>query len=98
MHSFSLNISPEHIEQHGSFENYLAAKLEIAKALEASSKRPRIIIANADDKGHGKFLEIDAEVKKTFTLKQAEPYMFDQFGLYLTYEHKNMRSHLARHI
>lgn len=48
-----LNISPEHIESHGSFENYLAAKLEIARTLSYSRKQRRIIVANHDDT-HGK--------------------------------------------
>ncbi len=98
-----LNISPEHIESHGGYENYLKAKLSLAKALEHSSKRPRIIIANADDKEHEKFLHINAEQKLTFSLKDAEPYMLDKYGLYMTYRpqanhggeaSKNMRSNL----
>ena len=43
------NLSPEHIESHGSFEKYKDAKLSIARALANSPKRPRIIIANADN-------------------------------------------------
>ncbi|MBX4191957.1 hypothetical protein KW798_00510, partial [Candidatus Parcubacteria bacterium] len=34
------NLAPEHIESHGSLENYVAAKLSIAKNMETSSKRP----------------------------------------------------------
>jgi UDP-N-acetylmuramoyl-L-alanyl-D-glutamate--2,6-diaminopimelate ligase len=89
-----LNISPEHIESHGGFENYLAAKLSLAQALEQSPKRPRIIIANADDKESSKFLAIDAEEKLSFSLKQAEPFMLDKYGLFLTYKGHNLRSHL----
>ncbi|MES2436416.1 MAG: UDP-N-acetylmuramyl-tripeptide synthetase [Patescibacteria group bacterium] len=89
-----LNISPEHIEQHGSFENYLAAKLELAKALEQSKKTRKIIIANKDDAEHHKFLDIDVPEKYTFGLKDAEPYQLDQFGLYMTYKGRNMRTHL----
>jgi UDP-N-acetylmuramoyl-L-alanyl-D-glutamate--2,6-diaminopimelate ligase len=33
------NLSPEHIESHGSYEKYVAAKLSIGKALEQSSKK-----------------------------------------------------------
>lgn len=47
------NLTPEHIESHGSFEKYKAAKLEIAKALATSSKRPRYMASNRDDE-HGK--------------------------------------------
>ncbi|MFM2374553.1 MAG: hypothetical protein RLZZ234_548, partial [Candidatus Parcubacteria bacterium] len=39
------NITPEHIESHGSFEKYIAAKFELAKSLERSKKRPRRAVA-----------------------------------------------------
>jgi UDP-N-acetylmuramoyl-L-alanyl-D-glutamate--2,6-diaminopimelate ligase len=89
-----LNISPEHIEQHGGFENYLDAKVELAKAVEQSSKRPRIIIANGDDKHSGRFLAVDAEEKYEFKLKDAEPYILDKYGLFFTYKGRNIRTHL----
>lgn len=43
------NISPEHIESHGSFEKYLDAKLEIARSLSSSSKKNKVLVANRDD-------------------------------------------------
>ena len=43
-------IHPEHIEAHGSLENYLEAKLAIAKV------GPRIIVANVDDEYGAQFL------------------------------------------
>lgn len=62
------NLSPEHIEAHGSFEKYLDAKLSLARALSRSLKRPRIIVANADD-AHGKdFLAHDADIKRPFSM------------------------------
>ncbi len=62
------NLAPEHIESHGSFEKYKEAKLSLAKHLESSSKRPRYIVANIDDK-HGKdFLNINVERKLPFSL------------------------------
>src|SRR3989344_3235031 len=48
-------IHPEHIEAHGSFENYLNAKLELAKT------RPEIIVANLDDKYGQEFLNYGQE-------------------------------------
>ena len=33
------NLAPEHIESHGSYENYVKAKLSIAKELEAQKKK-----------------------------------------------------------
>ncbi|HVV38764.1 MAG TPA: UDP-N-acetylmuramyl-tripeptide synthetase [Candidatus Paceibacterota bacterium] len=71
------NLQPEHIESHGSFEKYAEAKLSLAKHLEDSPKRPRYIVANADDAYGKKFLDINVEVKKTFSLKDAEPYSVD---------------------
>lgn len=68
------NLSPEHIESHGSFGNYKNAKLSIARALARSHKRPRIIIANADDQYAKEFLAVDADTKTTYSLKDADPY------------------------
>ena len=46
------NLSPEHIESHGSFEKYKTAKLRLIKSLAKSTKPHRISIANIDTK-HG---------------------------------------------
>ena len=56
-----LNLAPEHIESHGSYEKYRDAKLSLARALEKSSKRPRAVVANADDKEGWRFLETKVE-------------------------------------
>lgn len=71
------NLAPEHIERHGSFEAYADAKLSLARAVSASPKRPRIIVANADDAYGARFLEIDADIRAPFSLKDAEPYTAD---------------------
>jgi UDP-N-acetylmuramoyl-L-alanyl-D-glutamate--2,6-diaminopimelate ligase len=60
------NLSPEHIESHGSYENYRDAKLDIAYELSKSNKRPRILVVNGDDKESEKFLKYDAEKKVKF--------------------------------
>ncbi len=57
------NLSPEHIESHGSYEKYVAAKLAIAKTLEKSTKPKRAIIANKDDIESEKFLSLDIKYK-----------------------------------
>lgn len=62
-----LNIAPEHIESHGSFEKYSEAKFKLAKALEKSSKRPRIVVANEKDDLGKKFLTINVEQKLPFS-------------------------------
>ena len=71
------NLQPEHIESHGSLEKYAAAKLLLAKHLEESSKRPRYVVANADDAYGKKFLETAVEHRVPFSLKNAEPYNTD---------------------
>jgi UDP-N-acetylmuramoyl-L-alanyl-D-glutamate--2,6-diaminopimelate ligase len=65
------NLSPEHIESHGSYEKYVAAKLSIAKSsLEKSRKRPRAIIANANDKESEKFLATKVEYRIAYQIKR----------------------------
>ncbi len=89
-----LNLSPEHIEAHGGYENYVAAKLKLAEALQESTKKNKILVVNADDKESERFLRYTVDTKKTFSLKDAEPYLFDPYGLYISYRGKNLRSHL----
>lgn len=42
------NIQPEHIESHGSFEKYVAAKRAIVETLGRSKKPLRVLVANED--------------------------------------------------
>ncbi|MFZ2500477.1 MAG: UDP-N-acetylmuramyl-tripeptide synthetase [Minisyncoccia bacterium] len=42
------NIQREHIESHGSFDNYVAAKRTIVDILAHSPKRVRVLVANED--------------------------------------------------
>lgn len=63
------NLSPEHIESHGSFENYKAAKLSIAQAVADSSKRPRVLVANIDDVHGNDFLAVDVDTRIPYSLK-----------------------------
>jgi UDP-N-acetylmuramoyl-L-alanyl-D-glutamate--2,6-diaminopimelate ligase len=68
------NIAPEHIESHGSYENYKLAKLGIGKSLANSPKRPRIVVANADDALGPAFLALPVEKRLPFKLDGAKPY------------------------
>ncbi|MBP9771733.1 MAG: UDP-N-acetylmuramyl-tripeptide synthetase [Candidatus Pacebacteria bacterium] len=52
------NLAPEHIESHGSYEQYREEKLKLARAVTASSKKNVFIVANADDKEGFRFLDI----------------------------------------
>jgi UDP-N-acetylmuramoyl-L-alanyl-D-glutamate--2,6-diaminopimelate ligase len=80
------NITPEHIESHGSFEKYLHAKLEIAAALEHSKKTRRFVVVNADDEHAHEFLAIDVPEKTSFRLKDAEPFKLGKEGADFTLE------------
>lgn len=62
------NLTPEHIESHGSFEKYKAAKLELAKAVATSPKRPRTLVANTDNEHGADFLAFDVEKTHPYSL------------------------------
>lgn len=68
------NLSPEHIESHGSFEKYKAAKMSIRDAVITSRKHPRYLVANTDNEHGVDFLSDKVE--------QALPYHLDQLSLY----------------
>jgi UDP-N-acetylmuramoyl-L-alanyl-D-glutamate--2,6-diaminopimelate ligase len=68
------NLTPEHIESHGSFANYKAAKLSIAQAVADSPKRPRFLIANTDDEHGADFLN--------FPVEHAIPYSLSNLTLH----------------
>ncbi len=89
------NLSPEHIEAHGSYENYRDAKLSIAKRLILSHKKNRIMIANADDKEGEKFLACDADEKMPFNIKSLEPYTLKKEGIDFIFNGKKITTHLS---
>ncbi|MEK7639146.1 MAG: UDP-N-acetylmuramyl-tripeptide synthetase [Patescibacteria group bacterium] len=68
------NLSPEHIESHGSFEKYKQMKLSLAKAVEKSPKRPRYLVANIDDEHGQDFLNFNVEKILPYSLKDLTLY------------------------
>ncbi len=52
------NLAPEHIESHGSYEQYREEKLNLARAIASSPKKNVVIVVNADDAEGFRFLEI----------------------------------------
>jgi len=69
------NLSPEHIESHGSYKKYRAAKLSIAQALAHSQKPHTWMIANADDKEAEKFFDVAKGSEQIgYSLKDAGKY------------------------
>lgn len=89
------NISPEHIEAHGSYENYLKAKLDLADQLSISHKKDRVLIVNGDDKESERFLRLNADRKISYTLKDAEPYDIKREGIEFTWNGKKAHSPLS---
>lgn len=65
------NLSPEHIESHGSYENYVKAKLRIAESLSKSKKGKRILVINNDDKEAEKFKALKNTKKILYSLNDA---------------------------
>ncbi|MCR4280958.1 MAG: UDP-N-acetylmuramyl-tripeptide synthetase [Candidatus Kaiserbacteria bacterium] len=74
------NLAPEHIESHGSYEKYADAKFEIARELARSRKRPRIMVANADDKEGARYLVLPVEQVLSFSLGTSKPWSADERG------------------
>ena len=85
------NLSPEHIESHGSYEKYVNAKLSIAKAVAKSRKPRKILVANADDKESEKFLAIPGLEKFTYSLSEAEPFVLGTEGSEFNYLGETIR-------
>jgi len=77
------NLAPEHIERHGSYEAYADAKFEIGKQLVRSGKRPRIIVADADDKESARYLSLPAEKRIGFSLGQHESHADEHGGRFV---------------
>ena len=89
------NLSPEHIESHGSYEKYREAKLKIAKVLEKSPKKRKVIIVNKDDKESSHFLKTKIKEKYEYSLTDAKPFELKKSGLTLTFEGEKINSHLS---
>lgn len=76
------NLTPDHIEAHGSFENYKKAKgklFTILNRLSLTTSKKKInpnikktIIANADDENSSYYLSFPAEQKITYGTKDAD--------------------------
>ncbi len=69
------NLSPEHIEAHGGYENYKKAKGKLFEVLSKSKTKffnqkefSKTILANVDSKDAEYFLEFPATKKQTFSL------------------------------
>jgi len=66
------NLSPEHIESHGSFEKYKQAKLRLVQHLARSTKPYRLSIANTDGKHGYSFLIHTVDKNISYSLKDVQ--------------------------
>jgi UDP-N-acetylmuramoyl-L-alanyl-D-glutamate--2,6-diaminopimelate ligase len=79
------NLSPEHIESHGSFAKYKEAKLSLAARVADSGKQPRYLVANVDDE-HGKdFLAYKVEHKLPYSLNDMSFYSLHRDSVSLVF-------------
>ncbi len=78
------NLSPEHIESHGSFEKYRDAKLRLRDALARSTKPNRAIISNLDDPHGELFLSVLGVTTIGYRLADAKPYSLTESGITCT--------------
>ena len=67
------NLTPEHLESHGGFENYKKAKLKLFQHLTQRPEKhdiPKIIVANKDDQYFKEFINYQADQKIGFSIDQ----------------------------
>ena len=71
------NVTPEHVEYHGNFNNYLATKGILFKKVSKGRKKfgvPKVLIMNADDQYFNYFNQFVADRKLTYGMKSATIY------------------------
>lgn len=59
-----LNLHPEHIESHGSYENYREAKLDFFRYLSKSKKDKKYFFINKEDSESAKFGKVAENIDK----------------------------------
>lgn len=90
------NLSPEHIESHGSFEAYRDAKLRLRDALIASPKPKKVVVSNKDDTHGELFADVPRGIeRRLYSLKNAEPHAENDRGVLLTFEGVSIHSPLV---
>ena len=88
------NLAPEHIESHGSLEAYANAKFALAEGLLRSKKRPRYMVANADDAEGARYLAVRVEHPLPFSLSQVVPWQTSDRGGNFTFDGTEIKIHL----
>ncbi len=85
------NLTPEHIESHGSFANYKHAKLQLAEAVAHSPKRPRYLVANIDSEHGQDFLDFPVEAQLPYSLKDLTLYSLHKDSVSLVLDNTTLR-------
>lgn len=71
------NVTHEHLDWHGSWENYMAAKARLFEALTNSYRKPgtpKVAVINADDKSYTWLKKIPADMQCVYGLdRHAQP-------------------------
>ncbi len=89
------NLAPEHIESHGSYEKYLAAKLEIGRQLVRSKKPHPLFIGNKNNSETKRFLKLPIREKKLFSLTDASPYDLSKDGSSFSWRGERVKTRLV---
>jgi len=98
------NLTPEHIEAHGGFENYRAAKEKLFRHLSAKPATvvgqrtvPKIIVSNADDKENERLGRFTCDKFVTYSVEKDSDYKAisvesDNGHYYFSIKGKNIRT------
>jgi UDP-N-acetylmuramoyl-L-alanyl-D-glutamate--2,6-diaminopimelate ligase len=71
------NVTPDHVEYHGSFNSYLNEKGKLFRKVSKGRRKfgvPKVLVLNADDKYYNFFNQFVADRKVTYGLKGATVY------------------------
>ena len=86
------NLTPEHIESHGSFAAYKQAKLSLRTQLERSKKVARYSIANLDDEHGTDFLSDIVEYPLPYQLTDLQLYRLHKDSISLVFPERTIRA------
>jgi len=73
-----LNLAPEHIESHGSFEKYRAAKVKFFRYLAHSRKHPKRFLINDDDTNASFFSAAAQEIPGAELIRFSKQWFFTE--------------------
>lgn len=90
-----LNLSREHIDAHGSYENYRDAKLAIARTLARSTKPERFLVGNSDDKECPLFFAVPRIQSAPFSITDTEQLVVDDTHASFLFHGKSIASSLG---